>query len=180
MSKSKTITIRVPIENYYEYLKNAATERKPISTYINDVLYRYVTKKGEKGILIENKAPIPATIPVQKIEQKTNTIIPKIDTDISNKKADVITNVKVGHEKPKPKVYTPAPPPKAPDDWIHTFHKSKWVYIEAPLSKGGTVQLYSKEKTEEWRAKREWAFNKQQYSFQFYSDIYDTFTGKEV
>ncbi len=176
MPKSKTITIRVPIENYYEYLKNASIERKPISSYINDVLDSYhIPKKAEKGILIETKAPIP----VQKIEQPKSTIIPKIDADIPKKNEDV-THVKVGHVKPKPKVYTPPPPTKAPDDWVSTFHKSKWVYIEAPLEKSGRPKEYSEELKAEWRAKRELAFNKEHYSFQFYRDLYDTFTGKQV
>ena len=60
MPKSKTITIRVPIEKYYEFLKNAATQQKPISTYINDVLTVYHSPlKAEKGVMIESKPTQP-------------------------------------------------------------------------------------------------------------------------
>ena len=56
MGKSKLITIRVPIKNYYKYLEKSTLEMKPLSTYIKDVLNTHHNiKKEEKKLNLMRK-----------------------------------------------------------------------------------------------------------------------------
>ena len=56
MEKSKLITIRVPIKNYYKYLEKSTIEMKPLSTYIKDVLNTHHNiKKEEKKLNLMRK-----------------------------------------------------------------------------------------------------------------------------
>lgn len=48
MEKSKIITIRVPIKNYYKYLEKSTLEMKPLSRYIKDVLNNHHNIKKEE------------------------------------------------------------------------------------------------------------------------------------
>jgi len=184
MPKTKTITIRVPIENYYEYLKNSATQKKPLSTYISDALSSIVDLKNDKPTK-EEKYLQTQTPKISLVREDAPPIVkPKIvDNPVQEQKpkiADIpkiiVDNRKSNAEKPKP---------KPESNYVGDFDKSKWIYLEAPLDRVQTE--YTDEAKENWRMTRERAFKMNHYSFSWTGNnrygkqrVYDTFTGKQV
>jgi len=160
-------------------LKNSATQKKPLSTYISDALSSIISKH-EKQPTKEEKYNLQTQTPkISLVREDAPPIVkPKIvDNPVQEQKpkiADIpktiVDNRKNNAEKPKQKL----------DSYVGDFDKSKWIYIEAPLDK--IPGEYSNDAKEDWRRTREYYFGINHHSFIWSrnSKLYDTFTGKQL
>jgi len=174
---TKMLSIRVPLENYFDLVREATEKKLSVTDMVLFKLFYSIDKKlTEDKYLPTHKINLvreddaPPIVKTKIVDKPVQEQKPKI-ADIPK---IIVDNRRNNAEKPKQKL----------DNYVGDFDKSKWIYLEAPLDRVKTE--YTNEVIENWRMTRERAFKMHHYSFSWIGNndgkqrIYDTFTGKQL